>query len=103
MPRKRDAAIALLRIRPMSDHFTWTILHSSGVREGNWEAEADKMDEATLERGREERMRAAGALAGLHAQRAAHNLAMGQVKDSTIRHRNWAYLMGQGGKRKGAE
>jgi hypothetical protein len=26
--------MTLLRIRPMSEHFTWTILHSFGVKEG---------------------------------------------------------------------
>ena len=85
---------------PTSGHFTWTILHSSGVRGGNGEAEAEAGD-AMLERGKRG-FGAAGALTDLHAQLAAHNLVMGQVKELAIRRRNWAHLMGKVGKGKGA-
>jgi hypothetical protein len=43
---------------------------------------------------------AAGALADLHAQLAAHNLVMGQVKELAIWRRNLAHLMGKVGKGK---
>ena len=39
MPKKRDAAIALVRMRSMSEHFKWAILHSSGVGGGNRETD----------------------------------------------------------------
>ena len=68
--------MALLRIRPTSGHFTWTILQSSGVRGGNGEAEADERMRQCLSQGREQGFEAAGALADLHAQIAAHNLVM---------------------------
>jgi hypothetical protein len=78
--------MALLRIRPMSGHFTWTILHSSGVRGGN--READKRMRQCLSEGGKRGFGAAGALADLHAQLAAHNLVVGQAKESAIRRRN---------------
>jgi len=84
----------------MSGHFTWTILHSSGVRGGNGEAEADERMRQCLSQGGEQGFGAAGAFADLHAPLAVHNLVMGQVKELAIRRRNWAHLMGKEGKGK---
>jgi hypothetical protein len=58
------------------------------VRGGNGEAEADKRMRQCLSEGGKRGFGAAGALADLHAQLAAHNLVMGQVKELAMRRRN---------------
>jgi hypothetical protein len=73
---EKDAAVALLRRKPMSEHFRWTILHRSGLRGGN--GKTDKRTKQCLSEGGKRGFRATCALADLHAQRAAHNLVMGQ-------------------------
>jgi len=87
---------------PTSGHFTWTILHSSGVRGGNGEAEADKRMRQCLSEGGKRGFGAAGALADLHAQLAAHNPGHGPGEGISNPAQKLGTLDGQGGKGKGA-
>jgi hypothetical protein len=65
------------------------------VRGGGGRAEADRLTRQCLSEGGKRGFGPTGALADLRAQRAAHNLAMSQMKESATWRRNWAPQMGK--------